>query len=844
MKQRHLVYGLNHGYIHDWLVLGPAITPVIEQPKPGEEALAYRGRLLQAADHTACDFPDRPQEIQKIERFGEPLYWEVEHCQDDHLVERDVATAVYSHTRVWAFTRFSCPGAESLTLSLTLSCPASVWLNGRHVRYCEHSAALDDQTPRTHSFTVGLKPGDNDLLVRLEQVAVGDAVLALAARIESPRAAGVKIRLPTITQEPAERQEWERALEHAYLDRPIYQRDQTVMVICGDRMPGSRSGSVRLQQPDGVIYGRMDVTFQAGAQLEGLLAAQLAPGPMQALLTPSIEDYYTQGFRARRVLPFTVNMGINTSEPVGDYDERLVAVITEAARSYDRLYAEMAKMALGWWQTLDPGGIRQAIGRVERRELDCLGDLLGLVALRARMGHYEQFPADLLAEIDGCLLAFDYANPTPKGLFSSESNQITLYAAQILAGQLYGEKTMMASGPTGRQEQRRGEALAEEWLRRHAQRGFGLWNAHTERTVAALALLADLAASDGVRDLATVLLDKTLFGLAVNSFRGAYAAPRAEARASWLRSAALAPEAPLNYLLWGVGGLNTYVRGAVSLGLAGKNYRAPELLRAIALDRWPDMLSRERQQIAGDEHANTVVFKTPDAMLASAQDYRPGQAGRREHIWQATLGCDAIVFTNHPTSFSDADARQAGWWCGNGSLPRVAQWKDALIAFYHLPEDDVLGFTHAFFPGYAFDEHVIESGWAFARHREGYVALHAAQGMTLVETGQDAFRELRSAGLRNAWLCQMGRAAVDGSFAEFRRAVLAGSVTVSDLAVEWRTMRGERLAFGWCEPLTVDGRAEPITGFRHVENPYARADFPAQSMDIGYGEDMMRLHFT
>jgi len=60
MKQRHLVYGLNHGYIHDWLVLGPAVTPVIEQPKPGEEALAYRGRLLQAADHTACDFPDRP----------------------------------------------------------------------------------------------------------------------------------------------------------------------------------------------------------------------------------------------------------------------------------------------------------------------------------------------------------------------------------------------------------------------------------------------------------------------------------------------------------------------------------------------------------------------------------------------------------------------------------------------------------------------------------------------------------------------------------------------------------------------------------------------------------------
>jgi len=112
--------------------------------------------------------------------------------------------------------------------------------------------------------------------------------------------------------------------------------------------------------------------------------------------------------------------------------------------------------------------------------------------------------------------------------------------------------------------------------------------------------------------------------------------------------------------------------------------------------------------------------------------------------------------------------RQAGWWCGNGSLPRVAQWRDALIALYNLPEDDLLGFTHAFFPAYAFDEHVIEHGWAFARQGDGYLALHAAHGMTLVTTGNDAQRELRSVGQRNAWVCQMGRAEVDGSFEEFR----------------------------------------------------------------------------
>jgi hypothetical protein len=257
MKQQHLVYGLKNGYIHDWLVLGPAITPVAAQPEAGEGALAYRARLLKAADHVTCDFPRPPQEIEKIERFGEPLYWEVEHCQDDHLVEKDVTTAVYSYARAWAFTRLSCSGAKVVTMRLTLCCPTSIWLNGRHVKYCEHVTSLDDQTAQTHSFDLSLKSGNNDLLVRMEQVASGDAVLAMAVRVDSPPATKVAIRVPTITEVPELRQEWENALKHAYLDRAIYQRDQMVTIICGDEMPGSRSGSVRFQQPNGIVYGRM-----------------------------------------------------------------------------------------------------------------------------------------------------------------------------------------------------------------------------------------------------------------------------------------------------------------------------------------------------------------------------------------------------------------------------------------------------------------------------------------------------------------------------------------------------------------------------------------------------------
>ena len=41
-------------------------------------------------------------------------------------------------------------------------------------------------------------------------------------------------------------------------------------------------------------------------------------------------------------------------------------------------------------------------------------------------------------------------------------------------------------------------------------------------------------------------------------------------------------------------------------------------------------------QPAWDWQVNPVTYKTKNFMLACAQDYRPGQPGDSEHIWQAT----------------------------------------------------------------------------------------------------------------------------------------------------------------------------------------------------------------
>ena len=155
-----------------------------------------------------------------------------------------------------------------------------------------------------------------------------------------------------------------------------------------------------------------------------------------------------------------------------------------------------------------------------------------------------------------------------------------------------------------------------------------------------------------------------------------------------------------------------------------------------------------------------------------------------------------------------------------------------------------MGFTHAYFPVYAFDEHVLRDGWAFARKGEGYLALTAARDFEMVTQGSSAYRGLRSFGPDNVWLCQMGRARRDGSFGEFQEMVLALDVDLNGLEVQLTTLRGDSLAFGWEGPLLVNGKEQPITGFKHYENPYCVANLPASQMEIHLGEYALRLDFA
>jgi hypothetical protein len=130
-----------------------------------------------------------------------------------------------------------------------------------------------------------------------------------------------------------------------------------------------------------------------------------------------------------------------------------------------------------------------------------------------------------------------------------------------------------------------------------------------------------------------------------------------------------------------------------------------------------------------------------------------------------------------------------------------------------------------------------------ARRGKAYLALWAARGLDWVTAGNTALRELRSPGLENAWLCQMGQELLDGSFENFRQKIVSTEIAVEGLTLRYHSLRGETIAFAWEGPLVVDGQEQPLSGFRHSENPYCVADFPAEQMEILYGEEGLRLRF-
>jgi hypothetical protein len=259
------------------------------------------------------------------------------------------------------------------------------------------------------------------------------------------------------------------------------------------------------------------------------------------------------------------------------------------------------------------------------------------------------------------------------------------------------------------------------------------------------------------------------------------------------------------------------------------------------------------------DEPDIYTYKTPDYMLSTVQDHRKGYGGDQHHIWQATLGPDAVCFTTHPGRIGGATPN---YWEGSGLLPRAVQLKNLNICIYKLeklfpalyvPIRNF--FTHAWIPKDQFDEVFEKNGWIFARKNEGYLALFSQHpyfwheerldinGHNIPQNPEDFDREVIVPGKHNIWICQLGRRAMDGTFAEFWQNILNAKLITNGLEVEFHSPGNGVVKFGWEGPFTVNGEIVELDDYPRYDNPYVRADFDPNEIHVQANNNELYLNW-
>ncbi|MFZ5832472.1 MAG: hypothetical protein ACOY3P_20490 [Planctomycetota bacterium] len=853
-----LAYPLERRFVAHWLVAGPEVIRVTDvSPFRGSDDEATKARILHHFNRRECEVSEPPREGENLAFDRLLLPWRYYRTDDDAVVTSSQGGGCV-YLRTWAYARIDAPRAARGEFNIAVHGPVDVWINGSHVLREERQSIF---VPVRHRFAGELKEGANDVLVRFEAVKIRVGAYGMSLQLPA-EAHDATVALPTVYPEVEARQAAEEAATLASLDRERYAEDDTIVLRWPPRVPRSAELSVEVLDGAHRIRVSRKVTPCGGGEVAVAKARDLGPGGFTIELTPTLVRDERVRALCRASLALRVGHSDYSEAPYTAFESRRQEALEHAARG-SGLYSEIAKMELNRFQAIDDAPIQAAIEKIRRRNDTSDFELVGLLGAVARYGRDPAFPPQLKKEIEQCALGFRYWHDEPGNdvmWFFSENHQIAFHAAEVLAGQLWPDRAFGNANQTGSWHRRKGEQLSLDWLQRRATQGFHEWDSNTYFAVDLLALshLADLAENDDLRALSQAVLSKMLFTIAANSYRGVFGSAHARTYPGDVKSGRSEGTSGAARLMWGLGAF-TDQKCYVSLAVM-RRYRMPPVIAAVALDERAETWSRERHggtldplldYFGGPWEVNKVTYRTPHHMLCSAQSFRPGARGNMQHIWQATLGPDAVVFVTHPPFL--AESGSPNFWVGNVVLPRVAQWKDVLIDLRCADPDAGMGFTHAYVPLFAFDEHRMEGDWVLARKGEGYLALTSREGLRWTETGRYARREVRSFGSENVWICHLGSSAQDRDFATFCRNVGGMAVHYADSGVKLRSLRGSEIEFTWTGPLLVDGREVPLAGYDHYDTPFCRTPWPSAGMlircageetELNWGDSEPRMRAT
>ncbi|MCU0514280.1 MAG: hypothetical protein MUE40_17125 [Anaerolineae bacterium] len=788
--------------------------------------------------------------------------WRYAAVEEDQVVDFSLFNFNPMLMQGWLYAGLVVPQAVTLTADLITIGPARLFLNGAlHTHYQrEFSYVAVQRIP----VQLSLQPGLNALYLQGDMLAWREARLALGLRLHTVPA-GLTLHLPAGDVDAAAWHTAEAGLNRLLVKQFAFPALPGYLWLADDAPePVTVEAEVSLPVPENVFQqaagaappGRARLTLKPGERAELPIVTEVVAGmsgmPGENSLQLRLSAADGTPFSLRREIWAGRNAFSHT--PYGTYDARVAEARAHLAQMPYDVLSSLAAVEAGQQEFISSAAVGLACHFLEQRN-DCADFYtISLLALLYRtQGSPALRPADA-ARIEAACLGFKYWLDEP-GLdamcYFTENHQILFQVAGYLAGQLWPQRVFSNSGRTGAQQMARQRPRIENWIIRRLQGNYSEWDSNAYMTLDAFAMLAlvEFAASPRLRELATALLHRLFFLLASQSFRGVHGSTHGRCYVTALKSARVENTSSLQRIAWGMGIFNGETRATGLLALA-RRYRVPDILQRIGADvervlvtkAWSYARFRPQFDMRGDAwDVRTITYRAPEVMLSAAVEHRPGEMGIQEHLWQATLGPEAVIFTTYPGNSQEHGNARPNFWAGSARLPRVVMHDKTVICLYRFEPGVGLGFSHAYFPVLMFDETVLEGPWAFARCGAGYVALWADGDLVLTEHGRHAGQELRSRGTGQAWVCRVGRAAEEGDFASFRARLLAAPPQSAGHRVLWSTPEGTRLALDWAEPLTVDAVPVRFDDLPQYQNAFTDTPMHAPIMTIAHDGQRLTL---
>ncbi|CAN5582427.1 hypothetical protein BH24ACT5_BH24ACT5_09910 [soil metagenome] len=744
-------------------------------------------------------------------------------------------TPEYRHSV--AATVLEVDQAEWRTLEIGCTGPVALWVGGELAGVFAEFAYME---PITNTVRLRLPSGQTSVVAETWQVAFREVRHVLSLRVT-----GLPVRVVIPSRGADERV---ATVAEAVLDAIGVER---WAVTDGVAMLSASPGVALTASIDGgtptslaLTDGTVAVPLRADAD-DPSSTSMLTTG--ESVITLRVDDQRCPVTRTVRVATIPTRTRTSPSGHPETWHRELLDTIAAGSPSIARALAR---------DVVDGADLDRTSTMIDSR-CDCADfEAVGLLHVLHRIPR-QGWPSGLHDRAVGSLLAFKYWIDQP-GLdamcYFTENHQIVWHTAELLAGELLAGDAFTNAGWKGTDHAAHGRELAIEWMHRKLAGGLSEFDSNAYLAIDSLALcsLVELAADVEVRQLAECLLDKILLTLAANSWRGIHGAAHGRSYVPTLRSSRFEETAPIMWALWGMGSLNAAMLPAAVLATA-RRYQMPPLVRAVATEL-PDAWEG-RQVYRGDYRlhhdllerpygSDVRMWRTPDAMLSSVQDYRSGLPGLQEHIWGATLAPEVQVFATNPAADTSSPSARPNGWAGQRILPRVRQHRGTVIALHRF------GPTHLWFPAPLMDEWRAAGPWLAGRVGDGYVAAAAAGGFDVARAGEEAGQAWQPRGDGRAYVATVGRATVHGSFGEFVASlpepVFAGNDS-TDPHVEWTDLEGHRLALGWSPAFLIDGRPIDIdAGGRpgeplHLENPAVTSAFGDPRLVAAWGGERLEL---